>query len=568
MTGNLHSMSNRRFTSALASALADLGVEHACISPGSRNTPLIAGLAAEDRIRKWTLIDERSAGFFALGLAKATERPVVLACTSGTAAAEYHPAVIEASQSSVPLLVLTADRPEELRNVGAPQTIDQISLYGTAVRMFADALAPDAATPTDAPADIAIDIWAHATATPPGPVHLNLPFREPLLEVAEGLEFDTVVPPQEPAPAPLLLSEISSRLDGQNGLIVAGRNNDPAFPEACAELAAATGFPIIADPLSGLRFGTHPLDHVLSCGDQLAAAGALESLRPEVVVRFGPVPTSKPVWAWLQNHPEIDQILIDDQSRDATGSAATILEIPAATAAAAIAAGVETVARASWMEAWTALDVAAGKLVARSLDQAVFPNEPATAAIVTRFAPDDSILTVGSSMPIRDVDAFGGVGSRPLRVFGNRGANGIDGIVSAALGAAASGANAIALLGDVSMFHDLNSLGAAVQLNLPITIIVINNDGGGIFEFLPQADPSLLDPKTFETYLTTPHATDFVRLAQAFGLEAHDVDDPDALAGLIARPPTRPRLVQIATDRRANLELHRRITAELRGLIK
>ncbi len=556
-------MPNRSFATALASALADLGVEHACMSPGSRNTPLIAGFAAEPRIRKWSLIDERSAGFFALGLAKATGRPVVLACTSGTAAVEYHAAVVEASQSDVPLLVLTADRPEELRGIGAPQTIDQVSLYGTAVRMFADAHAPDPTTAPDAAADIAIDVWAHATASPPGPVHLNLPFREPLLEPSPPVDRQRIEqPPAESTPEPNL-DDVAARLERRNGVIVAGRSNDPAFPAACSALATALGWPVFADPLSGLRFGNHPLGHVLGYGDQLAAIGALDQLHPEVVLRFGPVPTSKPVWTWLQSHAEIEQIVIDEQSRDATRSASLTLEIPAAEAAAAITAVCADTASESWLESWVELDEQVAKATALSLDAARFPNEPAIARTAAAAAPPDSILTVGSSMPIRDLDAFGGKASKPLLIVGNRGANGIDGVVSAALGTAAAGFNAIVLVGDVSLFHDLNSLGAAAQLHLPITIVVVNNNGGGIFHFLPQDDPAVLPSDVFESYLATPHDTDFVAVAQALGIEAHRVDDGAQLADLVATPIAEPRLIEIRTDRRDNLELHRRIAEDV-----
>ncbi|MDJ0952529.1 MAG: 2-succinyl-5-enolpyruvyl-6-hydroxy-3-cyclohexene-1-carboxylic-acid synthase [Acidimicrobiia bacterium] len=558
-------MPNRRFATALASALADLGVRHAVISPGSRNTPLIAGFAAEGRIEKWPVIDERSAGFFALGLAKASHTPVVLACTSGTAAVEYHPAVVEASQSDVPLLILTADRPAELRDVGAPQTVDQISLYGSAVRMFAEALPPDTDTAPEAPGEIAIDIWAHATASPPGPVHLNLPFREPLLEPATTSPPAVTAPAASPYELPDL-DDLVDRLNGKRGVIVAGRCNDPDFPAACAALARAGGFPVLADPLSGLRHGSHVSAHILSHGDLLATAGALDAHRPEVVIRFGPVPTSKPVWSWLAGNPDVDQILIDEQSRDATSSARTTLELEPAAAAGSLAATVG--APTGWLDTWVADDEAAAARVAAALRDTEFPNEPAVARTIIDSLPEESVLTVGSSMPIRDVDSFGGTSRRRLTVHGNRGANGIDGTVSAALGTAASGSNALVLLGDVAMFHDLNALGTAKQLGLPMTIVVVHNDGGGIFHFLPQHDPNLLNSTVFETYLATPHGTDFVDIGNALGLETHRVDDAASLSALVATTATGPRLIQVHTDREQNLELHRRVTAALDGLFR
>jgi 2-succinyl-5-enolpyruvyl-6-hydroxy-3-cyclohexene-1-carboxylate synthase len=561
-------MHNRGFAFSLASALADLGVEHVCISPGSRNTPLIAGFAAVRRIRKWVILDERSAAFFALGLARATRTPVALACTSGTAAVEYHPAIVEAGLSDVPLLVLTADRPDELRGRGAPQTIDQISLYGTAVRMFADALAPDETTEAETPAEIAFDIWAHATAVPPGPVHLNLPFREPLLGRKEAVAAALTPRPPAAAEEPLDLTAIVARLEGRRGIVVAGRSNDGDFAAACSALAGSLGFPIFADPLSGLRFGTHDLDNVLSHGDHLATAGALDVLSPEVVLRFGPVPTSKPVWQWLENHPDIDQILFDIQSRDATNSARTVLEIEPGRGAAALNTNTSVRSPEDWLDRWQSLDATVATYVSGLLDGAAFPNEPGVARVITTAAPPNSAITLGSSMPIRDVDGFGGKSDRPLQMFGNRGANGIDGLVSTALGAAAAGLNSIVLLGDVALFHDLNALGTARQLGLPLTIVLVNNNGGGIFHFLPQNDPAVLDPAVFETYLATPHGTDFLALAEAFGVEAHNVTDETELSSLLTVTPSAPRLIQVRTDRTENVDLHRRIIGAVRELVR
>lgn len=550
---------NRSFASTLATALADLGVAHVCISPGSRNTPLIAGFAAEDRIKKWPLLDERSAGFFAIGLARATGKPVVLACTSGTAATEYHPAVVEASQSEVPLLVLTADRPEELRNVGAPQTIDQLSLYGSAAKLFIDAPTPDDSTTSPDAVELATRVWTASTDDTPGPVHLNLPFREPLLNAA-GIERPPPIPPLLPPHGESIrLTRMADLLNGRRGIIIAGRTDDSDFPHACSELATATRWPIIADPLSGLRHGQHHLDRVLAYGDSLATAGALNQLPPEIILRFGPVPTSKPTWKWLEDHPEIDQILIDPGIRDATHSATIALALPLAAAAAALRDGVSEPAPVGWAESWNALDESAARTITAALQSAPFPNEPSIAQIVIDTAPPGAIVTVGSSMPIRDVDTFGGKSPNNIRILGNRGTNGIDGIVSVALGTAASGSPAITMLGDVSLFHDINSLGTAAQLALPVTIVVVNNNGGGIFHFLPLHDPNVLSADTFESYLATPHGTDFVPIAAAFGLDAYEIDDRTELARLLSTPTDKARLIQVRTDRDQNLELHRTV---------
>jgi 2-succinyl-5-enolpyruvyl-6-hydroxy-3-cyclohexene-1-carboxylate synthase len=555
-------MMNQAFSRNLAAKLADLGVAHACISPGSRNTPLIAGFAAEDRIEKWPILDERSAGFFGVGLAKATGQPVVLICTSGTAAVEYHAAVVEASQSEVPLIVLTADRPPALRNVGAPQTIDQLSLYGSSPRLFIDAGVPDQENVLHA-TDLATEAWRAATSSPPGPVHLNLPFAEPLLDGTSPQPPESGSGPPLPTDTPPAVGQLARTIAGRKGLIVAGRNNDPAFPTACARLAATTGFPVIADPLTGLRHGVHPLEHVLACGDLLAAAGLLDRVKPDLVLRLGPLPTSKAVWTWLAANPDVEQILVAVDGKDATASASTVLTDTPTRIALALAESIAIPTPSAWAAEWRRADEAAAATTAATLATAGFPNEPEIARIVVDAMQPQTSFTVGSSMPIRDVDAYAGKSAQPIRVFGNRGANGIDGVVSAALGTAASGLPAVVLVGDVSLFHDLNALGTAAQLDLALTIVVINNDGGGIFHFLPQSDPEIMDAATFESLLATPHGTDFVAIAGAMGIEAHEVTDPNELGRLVSAPNSGPRLIQVRTDRVANRELHRRLLAEV-----
>ncbi|MDJ0498183.1 MAG: 2-succinyl-5-enolpyruvyl-6-hydroxy-3-cyclohexene-1-carboxylic-acid synthase, partial [Acidimicrobiia bacterium] len=513
---------NLVFCHGLAAALADLGVEHACVSPGSRNTPLIAGFAAESRIRKWPILDERSAGFFGIGLARATGRPVALICTSGSAAAEYHPAVVEARQSDVPLLVLTADRPPELRDVGAAQTIDQVGLYGSGAVLFVDVPPPDESTTAQHGAELASRVVGVAREES-GPVHINLPFREPLLDVGRVRPPQPVVPPPDPGPTDTDLSELAGRLNGQRGLIVVGRSSDPTLPPAVEALAHAAGAPVLADPLSGLRFAD-PGELVLGYGDALAAAGVLDELVADYVIRLGHIPTSKSIWTWLERNPQVPQILAGTAGKDATGSASELLPHSSCNTATALAGAIETPAPAEWMSSWLALDRIADRAISEKLERLPFPNEPAVARLAVDHAPRQASLMVGSSMPIRDVDTFGGKARRQLRLFGNRGTNGIDGVASAAAGAAAAGTQSIALIGDVSMFHDLNVLGTVAQLGLPVTYVVVNNDGGGIFHFLPQAQPELLDPAIFEAYVGTPHGTDFVSVARALGITAERIE--------------------------------------------
>ncbi|MGD2051272.1 MAG: 2-succinyl-5-enolpyruvyl-6-hydroxy-3-cyclohexene-1-carboxylic-acid synthase, partial [Acidimicrobiia bacterium] len=324
---------NATFCAALASSLASLGLRNACVSPGSRNTPLAAAFAADPDITDWSIHDERSAGFIALGIAKATGIPAAVISTSGTAAAEYAPAVAEASAAGVPLLVLTADRPPELRGVGAPQTIDQIGLYGGAVRWFHDAGVPDEATVAAVPG-LAAHAWSVAVRPPAGPVHLNLPFREPLADGPPG---------PLPAPAPRLmgaapaapvdadLAAIADLVSGHRTVVLVGPGEEEGLAAACAALAAAGDFPVLADPLSGVRHGAHDLSHVVANGDLLAGAGLLDRLVPEAILRFGGIPTSKPIWQWLAAHPEVPQILVDQgRWRDATRTARMVVDTAAA----------------------------------------------------------------------------------------------------------------------------------------------------------------------------------------------------------------------------------------------
>jgi 2-succinyl-5-enolpyruvyl-6-hydroxy-3-cyclohexene-1-carboxylate synthase len=557
---------NLVFCHGLAAALADLGVEHACVSPGSRNTPLIAGFAGEPRIRKWPILDERSAGFFGIGLARATGKPVAVICTSGSAAAEYHPAVIEARQSDAPLLVLTADRPPELRGVGAAQTIDQIALYGSSPVLFVDAPPPDDSTTAQDGVALATRVVAAARAES-GPVHMNLPFREPLLGVGSISGPAPVTPPPTQEPPSPDLGRVARRLDGRRGLIVVGRSNDPGLPTAVDALAKATGAPVIADPLSGLRYGATS-DLVLACGDALATAGLLDELVPDYVIRLGHIPTSKSVWGWLERNPQVLQVLAGTAGQDATRSASELVPHTSRTVATALAAAIESATSEQWARSWLTADRIAAQAISESVDHLPFPNEPAIARLVMNHASNGASITLGSSMPIRDVDTFGGKNQRNLRVFGNRGTNGIDGVASAATGAAAAGVQSIALLGDVSMFHDLNILGTAAQLDLPITYVVINNDGGGIFHFLPQAQPELLDPAVFETYLGTPHGTDFVAVARALGIAAERIERGEDLAAALQTEPSGPGLYELRTDRSANLAAHRSAAAAVEAALR
>lgn len=550
------------FCRDLAAGLAALGTSAAALSPGSRNAPLLLAFAAEPGIDTTVHHDERSAAFFALGAAKATRTPAVLVCTSGTAAAHYYPALIEARQARVPLIVLTADRPPELRGAAAPQTIDQIKLYGSAVKWFSDLGVPDDPMAARA-ADTAVRAWVGATESPPGPVHINIPMREPLVTGPPTTPRPTDLPTRPAVGVRGLATadreRLSGELTGQRSLLVAGGRPSARFGDAAAQFASVLGIPVIADPQAAF-----PSPNVLGYGDVLAAAGYLERLPPEVVVRAGPIPTSKPLWRWLESSG-VPQIYIDDGPwRDPLASATAVYRADPSAALGAVA--VETgPAPGEWLESWLNADAAAGAAVAESLATETFPNEPAIARALYRAAPPGSIIYAGSSMPIRDLDAVAGPIRDDVEVIANRGANGIDGLLSAAAGAARStGRNVIVHAGDLSVIHDAGALATLARLDLPMTVVAVDNDGGGIFHFLPHADPQLVAPERFEEVFAAPHGLDLTVLAAAYGMRAGDAATLEGLQNAVASPQATPQLVRISTDRAENVAVHERIGAAVR----
>ena len=557
---------NYAFTTAFVGALADLGLRHVSITPGSRNSPLALAFADHPGITDWIHHDERSSSFFALGLANAGRRPVAVVTTSGTAAAELHPAAVEAHLARIPLLLLTADRPPELRGVGAPQAIDQINLFGTAARWFHDAALPDP-QPGRYPVALAARAWAAALDLPAGPVHINFPFREPLAPVVvpgDTEDANEAVVPSGYVPGRLdidgaALAEIARTVSGKRTLLVAGPFDRPDFPAAVAALAGRAGFPVVADPLSQLRAGQHDRSRVITTGDPLARSGRFDAdLAPEVVIRFGAIPTSKAVSTWLADHPQIPQIVVDDAGwRDPGASAASVVRSDP-TSFAEHLTGMVDPAPSEWAAAWERADQKARAALTASL---VFPSEPAVVAALAKVVPDGATLYVGSSMPVRDVDAFFPSLDRRVRFLSNRGANGIDGLISSGLGAAAAGEPVIVLSGDLSLLHDLTALGTAARFALPITVIVVNNDGGGIFHFLPQA----AFPEYFERLLGTPHGTDFQAAADLFGIEHHLVDHEKVFQDLVGTTTDHPRLIEVRTDRTENVAVHDRAWQAVAG---
>jgi len=562
---------------AFCEELVRCGMTDACTSPGSRSTPLVLSLARTPGLRAWSHVDERVAGFFALGLAKRTGRPVAVTCTSGTAAAELAPAVIEAAQARVPLLVLSADRPPELRDVGAGQTIDQLKLYGDAAKWFVEVgtheAAPERVRWLRALACRAV--WT-ALDGRPGPVHLNFPLREPLVLDGPLPEQDPcagrpdgrpwVAHPVVPAPAELPRVPLAP---SPRAVIVAGREErDPALGEAVAAFAAAARYPLLADPLSGARRGPAAIAHydALLRDERLAA-----ELRPQLVVRIGDLPTSKPLRAWLAGLAGAEQVALDAEGAWHDPAGVVNARIAASPRAVLAALGVEhrDAGEPAWLERWRAADGAAAEAIAATLGEGL--SEPRVAAELVAALPPEATLFTAASMPIRDLETFAAARGGAPRILSNRGANGIDGTVAAALGAAAADtdprAPVVLHIGDVALAYDLTALLSARRLGLNLTIVLVNNDGGGIFDFLPVAR----EGADFEQHVATPHGLDFAQAAAAFGARHVLADDLSTLRSELERAVdgVGVTIVEVRTERAANVALHRRVwdavAAALRG---
>ncbi len=554
------------FGTVFADELARCGLREAVVAPGSRSTPMAMALhelARAGRIRLHVRIDERSASFTALGLAKASRLAAVL-CTSGTAAANFHPAVIEADESGVPLLVLTADRPPELRATGASQTVDQVKLYGGAVRWYAEAGVPEArAGMAGYWRSLACQAWAHAAGaagTFPGPVHVNLPFRDPLVpgEPAGWPESLDGRPDGAPwtriaaAPAPAALVELPWT---ERGVFVCGDGDYDAA--ALLKLADAAGWPVLAEPSSGARRGPNAL-----AGYQylLASAEFMAAHRPEVIISAGRPGLSRPQSALLglaRSGPPVRHIVVAqgpgrwaDPQRAATDVVSGIR-----------LAGAPGPARGSWLARWRRADAAAVRAADAVLDRDESLTEPAVARELLAALPDDALLWCGNSLSVRDIDLV--MPPRgDVRVLASRGASGIDGTASTAAGAALAhaaacpGAQSFALIGDLAFLHDAAGLAIGPGEPRPdLCLVVVNNDGGGIFETLEQA----AFPEPFERMFGTPHGTSLEHLAAAFGVPYTLVARPGELAK--AASGTGLRVVEARTDRAANSRLRARMRA-------
>ena len=547
------------FCATLVDEWLHCGVRHAVVSPGSRSTPIALEIANRQEIEMHIFHDERSAAFAALGIAKASGVPAILVCSSGTAAVEFHPAVVEAHHSETPILICTADRPAELQGVGAPQTIDQQNLYGVAIRKFVNAeVANDSESHTWR--HIARDLFATSLGDVQGPVHLNLRFREPLMGFATNLPprsaNDAVITKKVALPSSRSLRKLNKALESENGLIIAGPENYRV--ESIVRLAEALGWPIIADPRSGTRV---PNKLVVAGADAiLRDEDFSKRLRPDVVLRFGTLPASKVVNSWLSGSGANQVVITTTPSLtdpDRQCSLHIVSDIDELCAGLVSVHSKESVRKRSlsWLDKWVAAEDSAQKAINAALADEPGLTEPGVARAIYALVPEASHLVVSSSMPIRDVEWFGAP-RNGLRVHANRGANGIDGVVSTAVGVAlATRQPTTLLIGDIALLHDVNGLINLASRKIDLRIVVIDNNGGGIFSFLPQAQT--LDEAKFEKIFGTPHDANIKMLAQAHQINTHELTNISDLAEVLSQRG--PWLARVVTDRQENVKVHERI---------
>jgi 2-succinyl-5-enolpyruvyl-6-hydroxy-3-cyclohexene-1-carboxylate synthase len=545
--------------------LARLGVETVVISPGSRSTPLTVAAERNPKLEALSILDERSAGFFALGLAKRTHKPVVLVCTSGSAVVNYHPAVLEASMSGTPLLVLTADRPAELRDCSSGQTIDQLKIFGDSVRSFHEMALPEA-TPTmlaylRQTLVHAVDRSLHGN---PGPVHLNFPFRDPLAPNAVGAPIIEASALEQEATVLTRLCEsegVGASLDTvalerlashRHGVIVVGamnpREGGDAFADAVAMLSHKLGWPVLSDVLNPLRGHFGENQALIGHYDAFLRNPAVaQERRPTAVLQIGQLPTSKVLRVWLAESESVSFLLSDRPiNSDPLHRVATPLHGEVHVLAEALS---HQTVDAAWIQAWVNLEQQTVATLDGKFDAMDELFEGKVAWLLSRHLPIGTSTFLASSMSVRYAETFWCAGSRACPIYCNRGANGIDGTLGTALGVAHRGKAAVLLTGDLAFLHDTNALLAASELQGSLTVVLVNNNGGGIFEHLPVSE---LDA-VFERHFATPQTVQIETLCHAYGVKHQRVQNWSELVEAISFLPTSGvRVLEVPTDRKAD----------------
>ncbi|WP_153721738.1 2-succinyl-5-enolpyruvyl-6-hydroxy-3-cyclohexene-1-carboxylic-acid synthase [Sporosarcina cascadiensis] len=563
---NNHKAALTNYVLRLTETLIRQGANRAVISPGSRSTPLAYAFSKSKDMKTYVHTDERSAAFYALGLVKATGRPAVLLCTSGTAASNYHPAITEAYYARLPLIVITADRPHELREVGAPQAIDQIRMFGEHVKESVDFPVPeDRPEILDYMEQRAVRLLSTAKTAPQGPVHFNVPFREPLL-----IDFDEQQPSgrfQQQLLAEVQLSQpmkdvlLKMLKDAKRGIIIVGEQ-PPALPkDQFWQFAKKMQWPVLCDPLSNLR-AEIPADCTDLCVDQydalLKSGSFSDRVQSDCVIRFGPQPISKPLTLFLKKTRPETYIVVDESPnfRDPLALATHHLQTSAASVWNAWDLQFEK-------SEYTALWMKANKISSDVLreDEHFKGDEGHVVRQFIENLPNKSDVVCSSSMPIRDLDTFFQKTEKDIALFCNRGTNGIDGVVSTALGVQQGrNRNTYLLIGDLAFLHDMNGLIISRLQQTDLTIVVINNNGGGIFSYLPQA--SVEDH--YEELFGTPTNLTFNHIAAMYEAQYDAVSTVEAFEEALRKDKSADlRVIEVFTERSENVEAHRAVWSEI-----
>jgi 2-succinyl-5-enolpyruvyl-6-hydroxy-3-cyclohexene-1-carboxylate synthase len=571
---------NRLWATLIVEELARSGVDFFCVAPGSRSTPLVVALAANKKAESLVHFDERGSAFGALGYARATGRPAAWITTSGTAVANGLPAVVEAATDGVPMILLTADRPPEFRQTGANQTIDQPDIFGDYVRWRFDLPAPEEAVDPAMVLTTVDQAVYRARRAPSGPVHLNLMFREPFIPDPEDLEGELPAPARwlksgepytrytatRPAVDPDEVERLWEALHPvKRGLVVAGRLSSQKQGEAVLQLAESLDWPLLPDVGSQVRLGVRSENLVPYYDALLTSEPFKEAHYPEVVLHVGGRAVSKRLEQFLtRSQPDPYVVVRENPFRLDPGHRVThSVETDVTDFCAALAKVAERRPRAgaaSWRRGWRKASEKVDSYLDRAFEGIKELNEPFVARLISRHVPEGHALVVASSMPIRDLDTFAAADGTIVPVAANRGASGIDGTVATAAGfARGSGRPLTLLIGDLALLHDLNSL--AMLRDLPVVVVVLNNDGGAIFSFLPVARHKAF----FEPYFGTPQGVGFEGGAKMFGL-AYDLPrtaEEFVETYRVASTRNRPTLIEVRTDREENTELHRKLLSEI-----
>ncbi|MGX7023842.1 2-succinyl-5-enolpyruvyl-6-hydroxy-3-cyclohexene-1-carboxylic-acid synthase [Vagococcus hydrophili] len=543
-----------KFLKASIEGFKDSGVVDVVLSPGSRSTPLALLFENDEDFKVYMDVDERSASFFALGLSKTKKKPVVCVCTSGTAAANYFPAICEAKESQIPLIILTTDRPQELRHVGAPQTMEQVHLYGDKVK-FSMEFPVAEETPRMLQYSYAqtFQLVSRAESIPMGPVHANFPFREPLIP---NLEVETpVLKRKQRVKGIKVVQEFPKTLkegfNEEKGIFLLGETTELVDVEKLVALAEKLGWPIFSDSLANLKTSGVKSSVIINHHDLLMKHLELkEDLQPKVIIRLGRALLSKDTNLFLQNF-EGHYYIVDDTGliQDYSHQCDLVIESNKNAFIEASLCQVEELAPNNWLKQWKELDEKVSQILHQTNLLTDYSETRITADILNNL-PNKSQLFISNSMPIRDTDTVLEAIPQTSRLFGTRGINGIDGILSSAFGMTAASKecwNGL-IIGDLSFFHSLNGLALGKKESLPLTIFVINNDGGGIFSMLPQGQ---LPKETFEPLFGTPQSLNIEALAQGFSCDYHKIQSLSEWKCLLPKIMGEPklRIVEILTNR-------------------